>query len=349
VPSQSFNLPGDLRFNIAEFSDEAFPGLSDEYVLQEIKNVTVTYDDIRDQAEAINLPHLLRYLTQVDYLKLFRNLSELKDEVRSHKHDWSKLINSIDDPDDIWVYRPGHGATNYTVTIMLGSHVDRRSSIEEYLRCSPEGIHTRSAYNCCIIELPKDLLDEFIQQQFLINCQKDSLLYSRVLFNPQWSPESDQYNIHTRIQDSDPDHQLSTTELMEVLRYQRKRYDLVQSILNTRDITSPLKLSVIEYMLANNITSRASSGNEGDYITVTCSNVILPGLRELLLRIDTSCMIIESDRCHIVELKAEQGKNIRSLWRHVQLIHNPLMMTESQPSSEVCSTHPNQLTHDIIL
>lgn len=114
---------------------------------------------------------------------------------------------------------------------------------------------------------------------------------------------------------------------MEVLRYQRKRYDLIQSILNTEDIASPLELSVIEYMLANNITARATSlENEGGYITIVCSNVILPGLRELLLRIDTSCTIIESDRCHIVELKAEEGKDIRSLWRHVQLIHNPLMM-----------------------
>jgi hypothetical protein len=197
VPSQSFNLPEDLRFNIAEFSDEAFPGLSDEYVLQEISNVAVTYDDIKDQAEAINLPHLLRYLTQVDYLKLFRNLSELKNEIRSHKHDWSELINCIGDPDNIWVCRPGHGVTNYTIAIPTGSHTDRRSSIEKYLRCSPEGIHTSLGRNCCLIELSKHQLDEFIHQRFLINCQKDPLLYSRVLFNPQQDPGSMQYSIYS--------------------------------------------------------------------------------------------------------------------------------------------------------
>uniref|UniRef100_A0A6C0BP60 Uncharacterized protein n=1 Tax=viral metagenome TaxID=1070528 RepID=A0A6C0BP60_9ZZZZ len=56
-------LPEDLLFNIADYYGDRIPELTDEYILQEIMSLDVSYDDISTRAEQLGLPNLLKYIT----------------------------------------------------------------------------------------------------------------------------------------------------------------------------------------------------------------------------------------------------------------------------------------------
>uniref|UniRef100_A0A6C0BKZ6 Uncharacterized protein n=1 Tax=viral metagenome TaxID=1070528 RepID=A0A6C0BKZ6_9ZZZZ len=338
----SFNLPEDLRFNISQFSDEAFPGLTDEYILQEIKNVTLTYNDIKLQAEAIDLPHLLRYTTHLDYFSLVSKMIDLRDSVRTHKHNWSKFIDSVRDPSNICILRYNNREIRYAISVRLELLTDRLDRCLEYVKSLPEGIAMRLGDNSCIIDLPEHSIDEFLQQLFLKNCDIDPMSSNRLIFNPLYPMNPVQNEMYSSIHNNQSSRNLTTTELLRVLRLERRRYDLIQSILRSQNIQGLNMdsniLSTIEYMLSIGITATTgfhrihSSCTDTGTIAIRCNDSLLFCLETSMRRVDPDCIVsrnsifIDRVKYHIVQLKSQVQKDIVDLMRYIQLIHDPVMM-----------------------
>uniref|UniRef100_A0A6C0BLI1 Uncharacterized protein n=1 Tax=viral metagenome TaxID=1070528 RepID=A0A6C0BLI1_9ZZZZ len=280
-------IPEEIAFNIYSYSGEAFPGLTKQYILQEIDNLHIDYSDIREQAEALHLTNLFKYVTEPVSISSFTPMDYISkaSSYPSRYYDWSNFITYLN--------RSGSQAyVTSTISndnvIHVSTHFNDEATLTSSTQHIPQGVTFSLNTSTCKLDINLSLpeVTEFLQQIYILNSISNPHalpgrfsfigLFSEITqITPSCNLEHIQNDIYNQLRYGQSIDLPSYSTLSEVLKYQRRRNSFIRSILQGSQIVDGVhlryyELKLLDYLIEWNIPCSTGVSSMRSYNITTC-------------------------------------------------------------------------------